>query len=71
MSDPQPAPRGSKNRTIPVTCRIHGSKGFCNLRMTKVDGEIVLDPHVANACVLVFDDEAASAVFEFFREALG
>jgi hypothetical protein len=71
MSDSQPAPRGSKNRTIPVTCRIHGSRGFCNLRMSKINGEIVLDPHVADSCVLIFEEEAARAVFETFRDWLG
>jgi hypothetical protein len=58
VPDPQPAPRGRTDRTIPVTCRIHGSRGFCNLRMTKVGGEIVL----------TFNEEAARAVFEAFRE---
>ena len=69
--DQRPVPRGGKDRTIPVTCQIHGSRGFCNLRLTRVDGAIVLDPHVAGSCVLTFEEEAARAVFETFREWLG
>jgi len=68
MTDLRPAPR---DRTIAITCKIHGSKWFCNLRMSKINGEIVLDPHVADSCVLLFDEEAARAVFEFFQEWLG
>ncbi|MGH3798731.1 MAG: hypothetical protein ACRDTD_01095 [Pseudonocardiaceae bacterium] len=33
--------------------RFHGSRGFCNLRLAKVDGGIGLDPHVTGACVIV------------------
>ena len=40
----RPAPRGGTDRTIVATCQNHGSRGFCNLRLTKVDGEIVLNP---------------------------
>lgn len=30
---------GNDRRTIPTTCRIHGARGFCDLRVTKVDGD--------------------------------
>ncbi|MGH4007735.1 MAG: recombinase family protein [Pseudonocardiaceae bacterium] len=33
------------DRTTPTTCQIHGARGFCNLRVSKVNGEIVLNPH--------------------------
>jgi hypothetical protein len=56
----------SSRRTIPVTCTTHGGgRNFCNLLMTKEsDGTIVLDPHVANCCVLRLDYAAATAVFD-------
>jgi hypothetical protein len=66
----QPVPRGGNDRTIAVTCQIHGARGFCNLRLTKVGGDIVLDPHVACSCVLTFDEAAAHAGYEVFREWL-
>lgn len=54
--------RGNR-RTIPSTCRTHGGpRGFCNLRLTKVGGDIVLDPHVVDCCVIVLDKEQATAV---------
>ncbi len=59
------------DRTIPVTCQIHGSQGFCNLRVSKVDGEIVLDPHVDGSCVLRLDEAAAAQLFDMLGEWLG
>ena len=67
----QPVPRGGKDRPIVATCQIHGSRGFCNLRLTKVDSEIVLDPHVAGSCVITLDETAATALFDLLGEWLG
>lgn len=59
-------------RTIPATCRIHGGpQGFCNLRVSKANGDIVLDPHVSGACVIVLDETAAAALFDALGEWLG
>ncbi len=62
-----------KRRTIPVTCTTHsGGKNFCNLMMTKEDdGTIVLNPHVANCCVLRLDEKAATAIHDTLGEWLG
>jgi hypothetical protein len=57
--------------TIPITYQIHGARGFCNLRVSKVDGEIVLDPHVAGSCVLSLDEAAATQLFDILGEWLG
>ncbi len=44
-------PTRAHGRTIPVTCQTHGgARGFCNLRIRKADGDIVLDPHVTGSC---------------------
>jgi len=59
------------DRTIAITCQIHGCRGFCNLRVSKIDGEIVLNPHVDNSCILRFDEVAATQLFEVFGEWLG
>jgi hypothetical protein len=62
----------SNRRTIPSTCRTHGGPmGFCNLRLTKINGSIELDPHVADCCVIVFDEEQATAVRDTLIEWLG
>ena len=61
----------ANDRTISTTCQIHGSKGFCNLRVTKIDGEIVLNPHVDGSCVLRLDETAATQLFDILREWLG
>ncbi len=61
----------AEHRTISTTCQIHGSKGFCNLRVTKIDGEIVLNPHVDGSCVLRLDETAATQLFDMLGEWLG
>ena len=37
-----------------ITCQAHGAAEFANLLVTKENGVIVLNPHVANCCVLQF-----------------
>jgi hypothetical protein len=66
-------PDGDSNRrTIPTTCQIHGGcQGFCNLRLSKIDGSIVLDPHVDGCCVIVLDETAATTLFEALGQWLG
>jgi hypothetical protein len=59
------------DRTISTTCQIHGSRGFCNLRVSKVNGEIVLNPHVDGSCVLSLDSTAATQLFDILGEWLG
>ncbi len=59
------------DRTIPVTCQIHGSKGYCNLRVTKVDKEIVLNPHIDGSCVIRLDRTAAAQLFDILGDWLG
>ncbi|HEX5347284.1 MAG TPA: hypothetical protein VFW64_09350 [Pseudonocardiaceae bacterium] len=65
-------PTGKNDRTVPATCQTHrGCRGFCNLRMTKVNGEIVLDPHVAGCCVISFDENQATTVRDILTECFG
>ena len=56
-------------RAIPVSCALHrGPRGFANLVVErKLNGEIVLDPHVTGACVIILDEDAATALFEALR----
>ena len=62
---------GPLDRTILTTCQIHGCRGFCNLRVSKIDGEIVLNPHVDGSCVLKLDRTAATQLFDILGEWLG
>jgi hypothetical protein len=70
-------PRADRTRTIPITCRIHGARGFCNLRITRVDDgdmelHVELHPHDGtDACVSVLDETAANALFDVLGEWLG
>jgi hypothetical protein len=50
---------------IMTTCQAHGAAGFTNLLVTKEDGIIVLNPHIANCCVLRLDEQAAIALYTF------
>jgi hypothetical protein len=65
------AARGSNSRAIAVTCTQHGSTGLTNLTVSKHDGTIVLDPHVAGSCVITLDETAAVALFDLLGEWLG
>jgi hypothetical protein len=68
----QPVPaRSSNSRAIAVTCTQHGAAGFTNLIVSKRDGTIVLDPHVAGSCVITLDETAATALSDLLGEWLG
>jgi hypothetical protein len=55
-------------KAIPVSCGLHrGPRGFNLVVERKHNGEIVLDPHVTGACVIIFDEDAATALFEVLR----
>jgi hypothetical protein len=59
-------------RAIPVTCAVHkGPRGFANLVVEKQGSEIILDPHVTGECVIILDEDAATALFEVLRKWLG
>ena len=72
MAEGATAGASRENRTaIPVSCALHrGPRGFANLVVEKQGGEIVLDPHVTGACVIIFDDDAATTLFEVLRRWL-
>jgi hypothetical protein len=63
--------RSRYRRVIMTTCQKHGVAGFTNLLLTKEDGVIVLNPHLANCCVLRLDEQAATAVHHILGEWLG
>ncbi|MGH3780007.1 MAG: hypothetical protein ACRDRO_05065 [Pseudonocardiaceae bacterium] len=54
-----------------TTCQAHGAAGFTNLLVTKQDGIIVLNPHLANCCVLRLDEQAARELLGILAEWLG
>ncbi|MCA1704477.1 MAG: hypothetical protein LC808_14940 [Actinobacteria bacterium] len=54
-----------------TTCQTHGATGFTNLLVTKENEIIVLNPHIANCCVLRLDEQAATALLAIIQEWLG
>ncbi|PZS12695.1 MAG: hypothetical protein DLM60_21860 [Pseudonocardiales bacterium] len=58
-------------RVVITTCQAHAAAGFTNLLVTKEDGVIVLNPHIANCCVLRLDQQAATALLGILEEWLG
>jgi hypothetical protein len=67
----RPAPWSATHRTIPATCHTHrGCRGFCNLRLSRAQGEIMLDPHVTGSCVISLDEDAARSLRDTLTEWL-
>lgn len=67
-----PDPRSPHRRTLPVTCALHrGPADFANLAVTKRNGVIELDPHVAGGCVILLGEESARVLSEALQEWLG
>jgi len=62
---------GSNRRVLMTTCQVHGAAGFTNLLVTKEGGFIVLNPHLANCCVLRLDEQTARTLHGIFGEWLG
>jgi hypothetical protein len=68
----KPGRRDPNRRVIDITCTVHGgARGFVPLVVTKRDGDIELNPHATNGCVLIFDEAAATALFDVLGEWLG
>jgi hypothetical protein len=74
----EPRPRRQENSArrnqrlvIMTTCEAHGAAGFTNLLVTKEDGLIVLNPHLANCCVLRMNKQAAWALHGILGDWLG
>lgn len=63
--------RNSHRRVVMTTCQAHGAAGFTNLLMTKEDGAVVLNPHLANCCVLRLDERDANDLHKILGEWLG
>ncbi len=70
--DAEPPVANGRRRVIPVSCTVHGgAHGHTNLVVRKLDGgTIELDPHVTGACVIVFDEAAATQLFDALGEWL-
>jgi hypothetical protein len=63
--------RRSHRRVVMTTCQAHGAAGFTNLLVAKEHGTIVLNPHVANCCVIRLDEQAARVLLGILSEWLG
>jgi hypothetical protein len=63
--------RRAHRRVLMTTCQAHGAAGFTNLLVTREGGYIVLNPHLANCCVLRLDEQTARTLHGIFGEWLG
>jgi hypothetical protein len=63
--------RTSQRHVIMTICQEHGTAGFINLLMTRENGVIVLNPHLASCFVLRLDEKAATSLHDILGEWLG
>jgi hypothetical protein len=64
--------RDPNRRVIDCSCTVHGgARGFVPLVCTKRDGDIELNPHATDQCVIILDEKAASELFDALGEWLG
>jgi hypothetical protein len=72
-SDPAPRRKRDPNRrVIDCSCSAHGgARGFVPLVVTKRDGDIELNPHATNGCVIILDEKGATQLFDVLGEWLG
>jgi hypothetical protein len=62
----------ANRRLIMATCRVHGgAAGFCNLVVSKVDGDIELDPRADGCCLLTLSEDGATELRDVLSEWLG
>ena len=71
--DPHESSRPAPSRVlISATCMTHGGAvNFTNVVITKINGEIELDPHAVRACVIRFDEDGATALRDTLMAWLG
>jgi hypothetical protein len=68
----KPGRRDPNRRVIDCTCTVHGgARNFMPLVCTKRDGDIELNPHATDQCVILLDEKAANALFDVLGEWLG
>jgi hypothetical protein len=67
------APGVGNRRVIDATCtQCRGvARGYTNLVVRKLDGQIELDPHVDRGCVILLDEDGATALRDALTEWLG
>lgn len=71
-SEPQPPTRDRRRVVISASCSMHGvARGFTNLVVRVVDGQIELDPHVDGSCKLTLDEDAGGVLRDALTEWLG
>lgn len=65
-------PTEASRRVIRATCCVHGAaRGFTNLVLRKLDGQIEFDPHATGLCILRLDEQEATVLRDTLGEWLG
>jgi hypothetical protein len=66
-----PSPSSLRRKAIPATCQLHGGPANpTTLLVSKRDGTIVLDPHVAGSCVISLEEESATKLRDMLTDWL-
>lgn len=70
-SDAQP-PSDLRRVVVHAACSCPGvAAGFTNVVVSKIDGLIMFDPHVTNACVFTLNEEEACVLRDVLTRWLG
>lgn len=75
VDSPEPVTRRAIERgrvVICASCSAHGaSRGFTNLAVRKLNGDVELDPHVTGSCVITLNEGGAAVLRDALTEWLG
>jgi hypothetical protein len=65
------SPSRLRRKAIPATCQLHGGPvNPTTLQVSKHDGTIVLDAHVAGSCVISLEEESATKLRDMLTDWL-
>lgn len=75
MDSQEPVTRRAIERgrvVICASCSAHGTcRGFTNLVVRRLNGDVELDPHVAGSCVITLNEGGATVLRDALTEWLG
>lgn len=75
MDGQEPVTRRAIERgrvVISASCSAHGaSRGFTNLAVRKLNGDVEFDPHVTGSCVITLNEGGATVLRDALTEWLG
>ena len=65
-------PSNPNRRVVHASCTCAGvTRGFTNLVVRKINGEIEFDPHLTGTCAFTVDEDGARVLYEALDDWLG